>query len=52
MAWTFTVRREEGRGYARLEGTAENPERGQQQYWCCLGLNIKEIKALCVWSLG
>ncbi len=34
MAWTFTVRREEGRGYDRLEGTAENPERGQHQYWC------------------
>lgn len=34
MAWTFTYQREESERYMRFDGRAENPERGQEQYWC------------------
>lgn len=34
MAWTFTVRREEGSGYVRLEGTAHDPVCDSRQGWC------------------
>lgn len=36
MGWTFTYRREEGRGYTRFDGLAERPEAGQRQYWCLI----------------
>ena len=34
MAWRFTWRREEAKRYTRLDGRAEEAERGQMQYWC------------------
>jgi hypothetical protein len=36
MAWIFTYRREDSDRYIRFDGLAENPSRGQKQYWCLI----------------